>query len=336
MVLVSGPVTISGAPDASGEMASIEAGTLPFYVDAREARVAIQGLRFFRRKAEGILVYRVSALVIASCKFEGVDVLNYGGGAISINTSGGIPSPDNPGSPENVSGTLLIVNNDIEGGGTAHDATLGVVIFSVGVPGSEVDIYISGNNIRNTTEPAINIRRIVGRAQVVRNVLTSSVEGPGGDIQVIRAVHLGSYLIAHNSIDRRWANPHAQGIGVFSPDAEWPIERAIIVDNDVTMSPPEATVFGALSGAITVKGFARGHVVVNNRIRGRARAALAVNFYPRYSGFAADTAFVLNRFDDFEPSIADVFVDKGVTNTLVVGPGTVEDHGEGTIIVPLK
>ena len=49
-----------------------------------------------------------------------------------------------------------------------------------------------------------------------------------------------------------------------------------------------------------------------------------------------DTAFLLNRFDDFEPSVADVFVADGVMNTLIVGPGTVEDHGIGTVIVPLK
>jgi hypothetical protein len=251
MVLVSRPVTISGAPDASGEMASIEAGTVPFYVDAWEARVAIQGLRFVRPNGNGILVYRVSGLVIASCKFEGVDPLGQGFSAIDINTNGPVPTPDHPGSPENVSGTLLIVNNDIDVGATALFARLGVDIRSVGVPGAEVDVYVSGNNIRNISEPAINMRRIVGRARVEGNVVTTgAVSGdasPPGP-QVIRAVHLGSYLIAHNSIDCGWANPWAQGIGVYSPDAEWPIERAIVVDNDVTMSSPEGT-----SSAITAE-----------------------------------------------------------------------------------
>jgi hypothetical protein len=45
---------------------------------------------------------------------------------------------------------------------------------------------------------------------------------------------------------------------------------------------------------------------------------------------------VLNHFDDFEPSLADVFVDDGVMNTLIVGPGTIDDHGAGTVIVPLR
>ena len=52
-------------------------------------------------------------------------------------------------------------------------------------------------------------------------------------------------------------------------------------------------------------------------------------------GIPSNNSFVLNRFDDFEASVADVFVDEGVMNTLIVGQGTVEDHGIGTVIVPL-
>jgi hypothetical protein len=33
--------------------------------------------------------------------------------------------------------------------------------------------------------------------------------------------------------------------------------------------------------------------------------------------------------------VADVFVDEGVMNTLIVGRGTVEDHGIGTVILPV-
>jgi hypothetical protein len=34
-------------------------------------------------------------------------------------------------------------------------------------------------------------------------------------------------------------------------------------------------------------------------------------------------------------SVADISVGAGAMNTLIVGGGTVEDHGVGTIIVPL-
>jgi hypothetical protein len=333
-VLVWKAVAISGTQDGD---TSIEGGTSPFYVNASGASVTIQGLRFIRPKGDAIFVYAVSGLVIASCKIEGVELLPTmgGGGGIDIATSGGIPMPTNPGKPENISGTLLVVNNDIDVGGTALDNTLGITLFSVGVTGAEVEAYVSGNKIRNTTEPAINLRRVVGRAYIERNVVaTGSVVATAPRPQAIRVVNSGSYLIAHNSIDCGWAQADAEGIGVFSQFAAWPMERAIVVDNDVTMSAPEGTVFGNFSAAIGVYGFAQGNVVLNNRIRGRARAALDVHVFR--GGIPGNNAFVLNRFDDFEPSLADVFVDVGVTNTLVVEPGTVEDLGIGTVIVPQR
>lgn len=336
-VLVWKAVAISGPLDGDDEMASIEGGTTPFYVEAPGARVTIQGLRFIRPKGDAILVYAVSGLVIASCKIEGIVPLpTIGGDGIDIITGGGIPMPTNPGKPENISGTLLIADNDIDvAGGTALDNTVGVLIFGVGVPGAEVEVYVSGNNIRNTTEPAINFRRVDGRVYVERNVITtgsvSSQKAPGPE--VIRVANIGSYLIAHNSIDCRWADAEAKGIGVFSQLADWPMERAIVVDNDVTMAAPEGTVFGPLSAGINIRGFAQGNVVLNNRIRGPARAALSVDVFK--GGIPANNAFVLNRFDDFEPSLADVFVDAGVINTRIVGQGTVEDLGIGTVIVPV-
>src|SRR5262249_27808395 len=186
-ILVSKAVAISGMRDDDermwhehGEMTSIEGGKTPFYVEVPGAPVTIQRLRFIRPKFDAILVYAVSGLVIASCKIEGVE-LQGGGGGIDIDTVGALPTPTNPGKPENVSGTLLIANNDIDVGGTALDNTTGVLVFSVGVPGAEVEAYVSGNHIRNTTEPAINFRRVVGRVYVERNVITTgSVSGTAG------------------------------------------------------------------------------------------------------------------------------------------------------------
>src|SRR5262245_5315869 len=140
-VLVSKAVVISGTQDGDEEMASIEAGTTPFYVDAPGASVTIQGLRFIRPKGDAVLVYAVSGLVIASCRIEGLEPRLVGGGSgIDIITSPGIPMPMNPGKPEKISGTLLIVNNDMDlAGGTAENNVVGVLIFSVGVPGAEVE-----------------------------------------------------------------------------------------------------------------------------------------------------------------------------------------------------
>src|SRR6267378_55259 len=335
-VVVWKAVEISGTQD--DEMASIDGGTTPFYVDAPGASVSIRGLRFIRPKGDAIFVYAASGLVIASCKIKGIEPLpTIGeGDRIDIITSSGIPMPTNPGKPENISGTLLIANNDIDlAGGTAQDNTIGILVFSVGVPGAEVEAYVSGNKIINTTEPAINFRRVDGRVYVERNVITtssiSSQKAPRPE--AIRVANTGLYLIAHNSIDCGWPDAEAIGIGVFSQIANWPMERAIVVDNDVTMTPPEGTVFGPLSAGINIRGFAQSNVALNNRIRGRARAALSVDAFK--GGIPDSNALVLNRFDDFEASVADVFVGDLVTNTRIVGPGTIEDHGIGTVIEPV-
>lgn len=340
-ILVSKAVDISGVPDATGEIPTIEGGTIPFYVEAPGASVAIQGLRFVRPTTDAILVFAVSGLTIADCKIDGIVPLANTGesSGIEIDTSGLIPSPVNPGKPENISGVLRVVNNDIDlAGGTASDNTIGVLVWSVGmpgVPGAEVEVYVSGNNIRNGTEPAINFRRVGGRAYIEDNVLTtgpvSSLVNPGPE--VIRVANIGSYLIAHNSIHCRWADPAAKGIGVFSQFAAWTMEGATVVDNDVSMEAPAGTVFVPGSTGIDIRGFAQGNGVLNNRISGSARTALSVDVFK--GGIPNNNAFVLNRFDDFVAALADVFVDVGVTNTLVVGPGTIEDHGTGTVIVPV-
>jgi hypothetical protein len=172
-------------------------------------------------------------------------------------------------------------------------------------------------------------------------ITTGSVVGSTGPTAVrpsaIRVANLGSYLIAHNWIDCGWTHPGAEGIGVFSQIAEWRMEGAVVVDNDVTMSAPAGTVFSEdFSAAIAVFGFAEGNVVRNNRIRGRARAALSVPVFPlppRVPAVPANNAFVRNHFDDFEALVADVFVGPTALNTRIVGAGTVEDLGTGTIIV---
>jgi hypothetical protein len=193
-----------------------------------------------------------------------------------------------------------------------------------------VEAYISGNHIRNTTEPAIEIRRVVGRMNIERNVLTTSaVSGPSGNSRVINVANIGSYMIAHNSIHCGWAQ--ALGIAVFSQIAGWPMVGAIVEDNDLTMSPPQNTAFGPNSAGIAIRGFAQNNVVENNTIRGRARAALSVDDFK--GGTPDKTALIRNRLDDFEASLADVFVDVGVTNTVILGQrGTVEDLGVNTVI----
>src|SRR5215831_10038401 len=343
MVLVSKAVAISGARgdhDDDGELTSIQAGTIPFYVEAPGAHVSIQGLRFIRPKRGAVVVYAVSGLVIASCKIEGAVPVDHGSAGIGIVTTFLPPTLMNPGKPENVSGTLFIVNNVIDvAGGTALDLVLGVLMFSVGVPGAQVDVHISGNTIRNATERPINLYQIDGRAHIEGNVITTStILGPanvvfGRGTDVIHVTGTGSYLVAGNSVHSRWAA--ATGIRVQSQAAEWPIKGAVVVDNDVYMDAPEGTVFDANSAGIDVFGNAQDNVILNNRIRGRSRAALVVAIYPPSMVGATNNHFILNRLDHFEASFADVFVGPGVMNTLIVGQGTVDDQGVGTQVVPV-
>jgi serine/threonine protein kinase len=329
-VLVSKAVTISGVRDAQGAMTTIAAGTLPFYVDAPGEAVTIRGLRFVRPIADAILVHAVRGLEIADSKIEGVVSFAGGGEGIAINTRGEMPLPASAGTPEGVSGHLVIAHNDIDAiGGTTHDATTGIMVFSVGrSPDREVDLDIIGNQVENTTGSTLNIRRVNGRVRVLGNTLrTSHVAGPGGN-DAVRLVNTGSYLMANNSIECKWAD--AAGIAVFSQFAEWPMERAVVEDNEVLMSPSAGTMLGDSSAGITIRGFARGVVVRHNSVRGRARAALGVSAFR--GGIPVGNALINNRFDNFEAAAADIVVGSGVLRTRIVRPGTVTDLGDGTII----
>jgi hypothetical protein len=343
MVTVSKNIVISGSLDGNGDMPSIEGGEWPFFVDAVDAHVRIQGLHFVHPRAGAIWIYAVSGIAVTGCRIESiVPTAEFGieaGQANPVTTAifvGADPHPPSAtqlGQPENFSGTVAILNNDIDVGATPGAQTLGVVVFNVGrSPDREVDIYVSGNNIRNSTEPAINFRVVGGRASAERNAIKTGVTG-GAD--AIRVVGSGSYLIAHNSIDCGWVNGAATGIHVFATSFA-PEASAIVVDNDVTMSAPEGTVFAASSSAgIVIRGFAQGNSVLNNRLRGRARAALAVN--TQNGGIPGNNSFVSNDLDGFQSSLADIFVDAGVTNTSVIGrQARVEDHGSGTVVVPMR
>src|SRR5205807_1570718 len=134
----------------------IEGGDIPFAVEAIGAQVRIQGLRFVHPKGRAIFVFAVNGLVIANCRIEGVEAVPnpaiptsplFGGGIfVGTRTVAAIPSELGPALPENVSGTLIVINNNIDVGGTAEVNSLGIAVFNVGKsPDKEVDIYISGN-----------------------------------------------------------------------------------------------------------------------------------------------------------------------------------------------
>jgi hypothetical protein len=314
-VTVSKEVVISGKRDAHGELPAIEGGSVPFYVEAPGSRVTIRGLHFVRPKRAAVWIFAASGLTITGSRFEGVEpsaeFASYAGIVHPVATAifvGSNPVPPKPGQEEqaeNNSGALLIFNNDIDVGGTAGDQTLGICIFGVGKsPDKTVDLKIFGNKIRNITERGINVNEIGGRAHIERNVITTGVvAGPSNGVQpdVIHAVGSGSYLIAHNSIVSEWA----AGAGIRVQGSAWsPEARAIVLDNDITMSAPEGTVFGANSAAIEIRGSTQGNVVRNNRIRGRARAALAEVAERR--GVPGNNTFASNDLEGFQAPLTAV------------------------------
>jgi hypothetical protein len=338
MVLVSNAVTISGEKDAS-----IEVGTIPFYVEAPGDSVTIQGLRFCNPTAKAIVVYAANGVMIANCKIEGVVPLApLGSSGIDIDTIGTVPKPPPPpgnaGQPLNIVGRLLVVHNEIDmTGGTSADNTLGIVVFSVGVvPDNEVDVYVYGNKIKNTTQPAINLRHIGGRVVVERNEIhTGPVSGQAPPPDVIRAANDGSYVIAHNTIHCEWPDPQAIGIGVFSQipsTPPWNMENAVVIDNTVTMSPPAGVTFGPLGAGIDIRGYAYHNLVANNTVRGNGRAALAVDFFRE--GAPGNNALIQNDVAGFVAATADIVIGPNVTDTVLIEQaGTVQDNGVNTIIV---
>jgi hypothetical protein len=333
-ILISKAVAISGGGDTI-----IERGTIPFYVAAPGATVTIENLHFVRPSKSAIVVYSVKGLVIASCHIEGfvpLQNIQFSGIGISTSDMAAIPTPSQPGHPENISGRILIANNDLDlVGGKASDAVLGITAFSVGQsPGGEVDLYISENRIRNVNRPGIDLRRIGGRAHVERNrIITSSVASQATP-EAIRVVNIGSFVIAHNVIDCQWSNPDAIAIGVYSQVADWPIVNALVADNEITMLPPRGVQFTNFSAGINIRGFAKDIFVGNNRIRGRARAAIAAEVFR--GGIPANTAFVLNRLGDFKASVAGVIIGNGVSDTFILGQQeTLNDQGINTVILPL-
>jgi hypothetical protein len=327
-VLISKAVNISGVRDARGEMATIESGTIPFYVDAPGKHVRIRGLRFVRPAGEAILVRAVRGLEISRSKIEGLVPQPSGALAISIDTRGSMPIPASPGTPEDVSGEILIAHNEIDGtGDSARAHTAGVFVFSVGQsPDREVDLLILGNTIINTTSSTVNIRHVAGRARVIGNTLRTALETPG-DVDAVRVVDAGPFLITNNTVECKWSN--AGGIQVFSPFPEWPTRRARVEDNDVLMLPARGAELGDYSAGISIRGYTDSVTIRRNRISGRARAALMI--YSFRGGMPADNALIENRLDRFHSIVADIFIGSGVSGSHIVGEGSISDHGTGTI-----
>jgi hypothetical protein len=344
MIRISKSVAISGALDDQGQMPVVEAGTNPFYIDAQGAHVSIDGLHFLHSKGPAIRVVAAGGLVFSSNRIEGIASAGGNTSGILIGTTGSTPpTADLLGQAGSVSGTLWIANNDIDIQAQDGHNYLGIVVFGAGKsPDQEVDLYISGNRVANSNERPINIYGVGGRVYIERNAITTT-GGAGANVlpsgDVIHIVGPGSFLIAHNTIDCQWTSGLQAGIRLTTT-VGLAVSHAVVVDNDVNMSAPADTKFGVTSAAIEVRGAGDGNMVLNNRIRGRANFALSVaGSAPGAAdsiGAPQNTVFLMNDLTKFASAQADVFVDASAANTIAVGgQSNVEDHGAGTVIVPV-
>lgn len=332
-IRISKDVEIVGAQEERGEMPDINGGTNPFYVDAAGSRVTIQGLHFVHSRVSVIRVVAARGLVVASNRIEGVARGDANALGIIISTTPGPPTSADLQQAGNVSGTLWIANNEIDLEGAPDGNYLGILVFAVGKsPDQEADVYISGNDIRNSTERPINLYSIGGRAYIQRNRVTTGDTGfdvaPSGD--VIHIVGPGQFLVSHNRIDCAWTSGTHAGIRLQGRSGQV-VSHAIVEDNDINMATPDGTAFTATSSAIDVRGAGEGNMVLNNRIRGRANFALSVI---TDAGTPQGTTFLMNDVQYFSPAEAGLFVDAGGNNTVLVGQSsTIEDHGSGTVVV---
>jgi Right handed beta helix region len=312
-------VRIEGIPDGQGQIPEILGGTQPFVIAAPGAEVAIEGLHFENSVGTAIWIQAGGDVSVANCVFEGVLPGLIGGRMVGIEIFESFGPV----------GTVSIVGNDLKPGGSASNDANGIILLA---PTDTIEI--TDNRVANTTAHGIDLRNIGGSALVTRNEVVTGLVGRGGGVgqfvDGIRCVGPGSYVIEHNSVDAGFEN--AAGIRLGGTT------QAVIHANDVVLSMPDAAVPGAQSAGIQVQGSASRNAVVQNRIRGRGRAALSVI----HSDFALDkgtgsgnpveTSLFGNDEELFTATFASVEIGAGAMDTDIFGGGrTLSDLGTGTV-----
>ena len=312
-VLVSKQVAYPAPVDDRGEITSIHGGKYPSPSKLREPRsrltIAFRSpqagrdvCRCSQRFGDRILRHRRAWNRLRPIvELHGNDACES---VLSVSSLLGLPTPDRPGKPGNVSGKVSIANNEISVNGEAGEG-VGIMVVSVGDSEKPVEVEISGNTIRNTNQKGINMKQIGGRVRIERNIVTTSAVYTGPARGFIAGIHCGgsgTYLITQNRIDV--ADPNAAGIRLRAyPALGAAMEHATITDNDVTMSAPEGAVLGDGSAGIEIRGSARGNVVQRNTIRGRAKVALSMA--PDKTGYPTGNTFDGNDQENFIAPLAD-------------------------------
>jgi plastocyanin len=332
-VRISHAVRITGAADDHGGRATIVGGWRPFDVDAPGAGVSIEGIRFVHPEPFAIDVHGVRGLRVEDCLVDHPSPRNvppFGVIAGGLN----LFITDRT----KVTGEISILDNEFDIGGVATVRTYAMVVIGVGTTADPADVLIAGNRISNVTGHGVDLRQVIGQATIEGNVIhTGAIGGQEvalSDVLVdgIRILGGGSYVVRGNTIEVGFEN--AAGIRLQGNNAQSPLSGAHIEHNDITMALASGAVPGSQSAGIELRRIALDNAVSQNRIRGRANAAISLLSDPAGGGAfltPGNNAFVGNNISTFTSTLADVLVGPRVMATSFTGgSGIVDDHGVGT------
>jgi len=331
-VSVTRAVRIRGEADERGGQATIVGGWRPFDIDAPGAAVSIEGVRFVHPTPFAVDVHGVRGLRVADIAVDHpvpTSIPGFGviGGGLNLFIT----------DRTKVTGSIEIVDNVFDIGGVPTVRTYAMVVIGVGTSADPADVHIAGNRVDNVTGHGVDLRQVIGRATIERNVIRT---GPVGGQQVtvsdalvdgIRILGGGDYLVRLNRIEIGYEN--AAGIRLQGNSVQAPLSGARVEDNEISMVLTTGSVPGSQSAGIEVRRMASDNVVAHNRIGGSAAAAIALISDPSGAIFLTptDNAFVANNISTFAATLADVLVGPRVMGTTVTGGGgTVDDHGTGT------
>jgi Right handed beta helix region len=327
VILVTSGVTIrgqdatilGGGSDAPGGQQAV------FLIDAPGGDVTIEGLRFVNPHNAAIRVRRSGNLTIAKCQVDGMtpsQVATPGGvqnAALAIHLPGGSV------------GAVSILENRFQIGGTANDSIGGIIMT-----GPADRLLVADNRITGTTSHGMDLRDVKGPARVERNIVETGTVGrsglPGQFVDALRLIGSGEYVVERNQFDCGFENAAVVRLGAT--------KNAVIRQNEMRASVPEGNAPGLQSAGVQVEGSANGNEILENRIKGRGRAAISVIF----SDFQLDkptgtdgnpsaTKFQGNNIQQFAPTVATVEIGAVAKNTTIDGgSGTLIDNGIGTVV----
>jgi hypothetical protein len=327
VILVTGAVVIRGqdATIRGGGTASPGGLQAVFLIDAAGGSVTIEALHFEQPHNAAIRILRSGDLRIAKCRIDRVipSPLPTEGGvqnaALGIHVPGGSVA------------AVVITENQLQLGGTADDSVGGVIMT-----GPADRLLITDNRIVGTTSHGIDLRDIGNSARVERNIIETGRVGrsglPGRFVDALRLIGPGEYVVERNQFDCGFENAAVVRLGGT--------QNAVVRQNEIVASVPDDKQPGVQSAGVQVQGSANGNDILENRIKGRARAAMSVIFsdFPLdrpagTDGNPSATRFQGNNVEHFAATVATVEIGPGASDTTITGgSGTLIDNGIGTVV----